>query len=457
MSHIFISYSRSDLDFARYLRASLEAESFPVWMDEKRLSAGMDWWSEIEASIDSCGAFVVIMSPDARDSVFVQNEILRALDQKKPIFPVLLSGRNFGIVAHVQFEDMRAGLNAKLSAEFVQRLGRYVGKREISPIDFEILYGNALEFPCDVLVMKTAKGSRGLETQVAKSLIKSGRGIRLSDLSELGTYQLVPSDDVIAPQQCLFIRTVATARFSYRQVREFFTHALEILGKDAPQVEHIAMTVQGVRTVLQLDEGESLMAQIAGLMDAIKAGTAPKNLKRISIIDRDKPRIERLRKAVTPFFDEVDYATKLEGENWAYQLLFSQTEAIETPDAGREIVKPYAFVLMPESEELEDIFYYGIQRPIHAMGLLCERNADNERTSQDLNSMMERIGLASALICDVSEANPEVYLQLGYAIGKGIPVAMISRQDKPDFGETMAYQKIWELEERLSQWLKKHF
>src|SRR5688572_24373466 len=127
MSHIFISYSRSDLDFARYLRASLEAEGFPVWMDEKRLSAGMDWWGEIEANIDVCAAFLVVMSPEAKESVFVQNEILRALDQKKPIFPVLLGGKSFGILAHVQFEDMRSGLNAKFSADFLKNMHQFVG------------------------------------------------------------------------------------------------------------------------------------------------------------------------------------------------------------------------------------------------------------------------------------------------------------------------------------------
>lgn len=457
MSHLFISYSRSDLDFARYLRASLEAESFRVWMDEKQLSAGMDWWGEIEASIDSCAAFVVIMSPEARDSVFVQNEILRAIDQKKPIFPVLLSGKSFGILAHVQFQDMRGGLNAKLSEEFVQRIGKYAGKIETNAIQFEILYADALKYPCDALILKTASGSSGLENQVANALVKAGKTFRLNELSEIGEHQLIHSENLLPVKNCLFVRTVSVFQFSYRHVREFFSSALQILGNEAPDVEHIAMTVQGVKAVLRLDEGESLMAQIAGLVDAIKAGKAPKNLKRISIIDRNKNRIERLQASVSPYFEEVGYATRVKGDNWAYLLNFSQAQAVESPDAGQEAVKPYAFVMLPHSEDLEDIFFYGIQRPIHAMGLLCERNADTEETEQDLSAIMQRIGLSRAFICDVSEKSPELYLQLGYALGKGIPVALISRKENPDFSDAIAYQKIWELEERLSQWLKGHF
>lgn len=457
MSHIFISYSRSDVDFARYLRASLEAQGFSAWMDEKQLSAGMDWWGEIEASIDSCAAFLVIMSPNAKDSVFVQNEILRAIDQKKPIFPVLLSGKSFGILAHVQFEDMRGGLNDELSKEFIERLGKHAGTIERPDIHFEIRYADAIKFACDALIMKTASGSSGLEAQVANALKKAGKTVRLNELSNTGDYELIDSSAFLPMKRCLFIRTVSVYEFNYRHVREFFANALTILGQDAPDTEHIAMTVQGVNTILRLDEGESLLAQIAGIMDAIKAGKAPINLKRISIIDRNKSRIQRLQAAVSPYFDEMSYAKKLEGDGWAYGLNFSQGQALQAPDAGHEAVKPYAFVLLPQAEDLEDIFYYGIQRPIHAMGLLCERNADNDDTEQDLSAMLHRIGLARALICDVSEISAELYLQLGYALGKGIPVALISRKENRDFQNIIAYQKIWELEERLSQWLKGHF
>ena len=36
MSHIFIGYSRQDVDFARYVRALLENQGFYVWMAKAR-------------------------------------------------------------------------------------------------------------------------------------------------------------------------------------------------------------------------------------------------------------------------------------------------------------------------------------------------------------------------------------------------------------------------------------
>ena len=66
MAHVFISYSKQNVEFARYLRRLLQEAGFAVWLDESRLAPGAHWWKDIEHNIESCSAFVVIMSPDAR-------------------------------------------------------------------------------------------------------------------------------------------------------------------------------------------------------------------------------------------------------------------------------------------------------------------------------------------------------------------------------------------------------
>ncbi|MCD4687438.1 MAG: toll/interleukin-1 receptor domain-containing protein [Anaerolineae bacterium] len=43
MSHIFISYSKKDIDFARHLRGLLNTQGFDVWMDETRLVPAERW------------------------------------------------------------------------------------------------------------------------------------------------------------------------------------------------------------------------------------------------------------------------------------------------------------------------------------------------------------------------------------------------------------------------------
>lgn len=122
MSHIFISYSTKDFDFARHLRHLLQDQGFSVWMDETRLQAGQRWWDEIERNINACSAFIVIMSPDAKASEWVEREILVAEKREKPILPVLLSGEVWGRLANVQYEDMTLGMDAVLTAKFVKAL-----------------------------------------------------------------------------------------------------------------------------------------------------------------------------------------------------------------------------------------------------------------------------------------------------------------------------------------------
>ncbi|MBN1200345.1 MAG: SUMF1/EgtB/PvdO family nonheme iron enzyme [Anaerolineae bacterium] len=131
MSHIFVSYSKKDIRFARHLRRLLEAEGFAVWMDETRLKPGERWWTRIERNIDTCAAFIVIMSPRSRQSEWVEREILYADDPHvdKPIFPVLLEGRGFPMLGNLHYADMRAGLKADLPPFLLEKL------RDVVPVD----------------------------------------------------------------------------------------------------------------------------------------------------------------------------------------------------------------------------------------------------------------------------------------------------------------------------------
>lgn len=135
MTHVFISYSRKDIDFARHLRHLLQDQGFAVWMDETGLGASERWWPTIEKNIIGCGAFIVIMSPDAQSSDWVEREILVAEnpDHKKPIFPVLLRGKVWSRLANIHYEDMQAGLKAALTPDFVRRLEAAVPRSASSP------------------------------------------------------------------------------------------------------------------------------------------------------------------------------------------------------------------------------------------------------------------------------------------------------------------------------------
>jgi serine/threonine protein kinase len=104
--HLFISYSRRDKTYAGQLFEHLGEGGFTVWIDSN-IEYGDTWFKEIDDAIKSCAAFLLIMTPESYQSEWVQKEILLAKRYKKPIFPLLLEGEEFGIVIDIQFADVR--------------------------------------------------------------------------------------------------------------------------------------------------------------------------------------------------------------------------------------------------------------------------------------------------------------------------------------------------------------
>lgn len=107
MGHVFISYSHKDTKYAHGLADSLQNMGIDVWIDE-RLDYGSQWPLEIQKQLDSCDAFILIMSPRSFASDWVQSELQRAKRKMKPIFPLLLEGDEPWLsVESTQYYDVR--------------------------------------------------------------------------------------------------------------------------------------------------------------------------------------------------------------------------------------------------------------------------------------------------------------------------------------------------------------
>jgi hypothetical protein len=117
--HVFISYSRDDRDYVADLVVCLQAEGLTVWTDQV-VRVGTQWVRELERQIIDCAAFVPVMSERSNDANWVDREIDLAEDQKRPIAPLLLSGRPFFRLRHLQYEDVRD--RNMPSAEFIAAL-----------------------------------------------------------------------------------------------------------------------------------------------------------------------------------------------------------------------------------------------------------------------------------------------------------------------------------------------
>lgn len=95
MADIFLSYSRQDVDFMRRTRDFLRSAGFSVWTDELNLEPGSSAWQrEIEAAIRAATRLVVICSPDAKESKWVNIELTIAEMTNVSIIPVVLRGND---------------------------------------------------------------------------------------------------------------------------------------------------------------------------------------------------------------------------------------------------------------------------------------------------------------------------------------------------------------------------
>ena len=111
MSHIFISYSHKDTEYAHGLAENLQSIGLEVWIDE-RLDYGSQWPQELQKQLDGCSAFILIMSPRSYTSEWVQSELQRAKRKLKPIFPLLLEGDEPWLsVESTQYYDVRGKVN----------------------------------------------------------------------------------------------------------------------------------------------------------------------------------------------------------------------------------------------------------------------------------------------------------------------------------------------------------
>ena len=83
---------------------------------------------------------------------------------------------------------------------------------------------------------------------------------------------------------------------------------------------------------------------------------------------------------------------------------------------------------MPFDHSWDDVFYYGIQGAVKAAGLLCERADTSAFTGDVLDWVKKRIATATFVVADLSSANPNVYLEIGYAWGCEIPTVLLARE-----------------------------
>ncbi len=89
-AHVFISYSRRNIEFAQRLHAGLNQEERELWVDWEDIPRAADWMQEIYSGIDTSDTFLFLVSPDSLISEVCNQELAYAFSKNKKIIPLIL-------------------------------------------------------------------------------------------------------------------------------------------------------------------------------------------------------------------------------------------------------------------------------------------------------------------------------------------------------------------------------
>ncbi len=90
MTQVFISYSRTDMDFVQRLAMDLERASFDVWWDLTDIQGSEVWERKIEEGLRTSQYFIVVLTPASLESRWVRREYLSADNSGVKIVPLKL-------------------------------------------------------------------------------------------------------------------------------------------------------------------------------------------------------------------------------------------------------------------------------------------------------------------------------------------------------------------------------
>ncbi len=86
--HVFISHGSENSDEANALCAFIEGKGVKAWIAPRDVRPGIDYSEELQGAIETCAAFVVLVTDVANKSPYVRAETEMAFSCHKPIFPV---------------------------------------------------------------------------------------------------------------------------------------------------------------------------------------------------------------------------------------------------------------------------------------------------------------------------------------------------------------------------------
>ncbi|HJR81290.1 MAG TPA: TIR domain-containing protein [Anaerolineales bacterium] len=138
MTQVFTSYSRRDTQTVDTIVEKMSQAGISVWIDREAIKAGNTWRVQIVQAIDTCHAFVLMLSPNSAASDNVRKEIDLSQDSGRTIFAVMLEPTKLPAevryqLAGLQFIDVQMlGFDSAVT-QLIETVKAHLAKFEPAP------------------------------------------------------------------------------------------------------------------------------------------------------------------------------------------------------------------------------------------------------------------------------------------------------------------------------------
>jgi hypothetical protein len=135
MAQVFTSYSRRDTETVDTIVGKMSQAGISVWIDREAIKAGNSWRVQIVQAIDTCHAFVLMLSPNSAASDNVRKEIDLSQDSGRTIFAVMLEPTKLPAeiryqLAGLQFIDVKMLGFDKAVDQLIETVKEHLAKFE---------------------------------------------------------------------------------------------------------------------------------------------------------------------------------------------------------------------------------------------------------------------------------------------------------------------------------------
>lgn len=317
----------------------------------------------------------------------------------------------------------------------------------------DVVCGDVRSVEADLLALKYADRLFGADAAVAGALDWEGHVLP-------GRAAIVAGAPRIAAREVAFLGVGDLYAFRYEQIRAFGARAVRLRDEERPDARRLATTIHGVN--YGLDERESFLSQIDGMVGAALDQAWRPDLE-IVFVDIDLRRVLRLHTILGEKREDLRRLERDAPAQTSMRKVLNRSrkprtridDRLETFGSASE-EKPRLFVAMPFADEHRDEYDIAFVEAAHANGYVCERLDLEHFTGDVVREIERRIRTADGVIALLNDLNPNVFLEIGYAMALGKPIVFAVRAGTPvpfDIRNQrrIEYTRIAELRDRMRE------